>query len=77
MKKLLKKFIKGEEGGEMIEWGVVLLIAALLIAIAVGISTTLGDKLTNAGNAINSSFGGSGSGGSGGGGAAGVPTIGP
>ena len=51
MKKLrayARAFLRDESGSELVQWAVIIAIAVVLAAIAVAISNSAGDKLTEA-----------------------------
>ncbi len=61
--RMLKKFIRDEQGATAIEYG---LIAALVSVAIIGILTTLGDNLTATFQTVSDELGGGGGGGGGG-----------
>ena len=55
-KNYLNKFLHNQEGAEMIEWGIIILIAAGLIVIGFRISDTMGTKMEGVENTLKDSW---------------------
>lgn len=53
MKKLIRDFIYGEEGAELMEWAIGLVLAAALIVIAYTINDSVSGKVGNAADIID------------------------
>lgn len=65
VKNYCTRFVKDESGAELIEWGIAILIAGLLIGIAFSIATTTEEGMNKAQSEIKGAidnFGGSGGG---------------
>lgn len=60
MSKFIKRFVAGEEGATMVEYGLmVALIAAVLITVVTALGTNISAKFTSVSSAISGGGGGS------------------
>lgn len=53
MRELFKRFIHEEDGSELIQFAIIIAIAAVLAGVALGISQSAGDKMQQAADMIN------------------------
>lgn len=53
MRDLFKRFIQEEDGSELIQFAIIIAIAAVLAGVALAISQSAGDKMQQAADMIN------------------------
>lgn len=53
MRELFKRFIHEEDGSELIQFAIIIAIAAVLAGVALGISQSAGDKMQQAADMID------------------------
>ena len=61
-KNYLNKFLHNQEGAELIEWGIIIIIVAALIGIGFGIGDMMEGKMTEVSSTLETNLSRSGSG---------------